>query len=122
MSPIKIAFGVFSIAFALQSPSAAADQKTVNGWVLDSACAMTKALDKPMSRDCALACARNGSPLVLLEDDGTIVWPVSDTMPAKGQNEKLLPYAGKRVTVTGKMYSKGGSQAIVIQSISAERQ
>ena len=39
-------------------------------------------------------------------------------MPAKSQNEKLGPYAGKRVTVTGEMYAKGGSQAIVMQDIS----
>jgi hypothetical protein len=118
---MKIAIALFSLASALQFASAAADQKTVNGWVLDSACALTKGLDKPISRDCALACARNGSPLVILEDDGTIVWPVSDTMPAKSQNAKLVPYAGKRVTVTGKMYAKGGSQAIVMQDISAEK-
>jgi hypothetical protein len=42
-------------------------------------------------------------------------------MPAKGQKDKLVPYAGKRVTVTGKMYAKGGSQAIVMQNISAEK-
>lgn len=89
--------------------------------MLDSACALTKGLDKPISRECALACARNGSPLVLLEDDGTIVWPVSDSMPAKSQNDKLVPYAGKRVSMTGKMYTKGGSQVIVMQNISAEK-
>jgi hypothetical protein len=40
-------------------------------------------------------------------------------MPAKSENGKLLPYAGRRVTATGKMYSKGGSQAIVIENITA---
>lgn len=118
---VKTALALFFIAFAVHSVSAAADQKTINGWILDSACALTKGLDKPISKDCAVACARNGSPLVILEDDGTIVWPVSDTMPAKNQNGRLLPYAGTRVTVTGKMYSKGGSQAIVIENVSAEK-
>lgn len=119
---MKIAFALLSITSVLQLASAATEQKTVSGWVLDSACALTKGLDKPISRDCALACARNGSPLVILEDDGTIVWPVSDSMPAKSQNAKLVPYAGKRVTVSGKIYAKGGSQAIVMQNISAEKQ
>ena len=49
------------------------------------------------------------------------MWPVSDTMPAKSQNDKLLPFAGKRVTARGKMYSKGGSQAIVIENIGIEK-
>lgn len=100
--------------------AATREQKRIQGWVLDSACAFTKGLDKPVSPDCALSCARKGSPLVLMQDDGTIFLPVSESMPAQGQNTRLLPYAGQRVTVTGKVYSKGGSQAIVIQTISAK--
>jgi len=95
----------------------AADQKTVTGWVLDSACAITKGLKKPISADCAVACAKKGSPLVILQSDGTIYWPIADSMPADGQNERLLPFAGKRVTVTGKAYKQGGSNAIVIDKI-----
>ncbi len=106
-------------AAGLLSAAPAGDRKTITGWVLDSACAFTKGLDKPISRECALACARKGSPLVILQDDGSIFWPISESMPAEGQNSRLLPYAGKRVTATGKVYSKGGSQALVIESIAA---
>jgi hypothetical protein len=95
----------------------AAEQKTVTGWVLDSACAITKGLKRPISADCAVACAKRGSPLVILQDNGSIYWPIADTMPAEGQNERLLPFAGKRVTVTGKAYQQGGSNAIVIEKI-----
>src|SRR5499427_3076155 len=93
------------------------ETKTVTGWVLDSACAFTKGLSKPISRDCALACARNGSQLVILQDDGSIYWPISDKVPAEGQNKRLMPYAGKRVTATGKLYARGGSNALVIEKI-----
>lgn len=95
----------------------AAEQKTITGWVLDSACAFTKGLKKPISVDCALSCAKNGSPLVILQDDGSIYWPIADTMPAEGQNKRLMPFAGKRVTATGKTYLRGGSNAIVIDKI-----
>ncbi len=104
---------------------ASADPKgtptTVTGWVLDSACAYTKGLTKPISRQCALDCAKKGSPLVVMRDDGTIFLPVSDTMPAVGQNERLMPYAGKRVTASGKVYGKAGSQALVIEKIEAAK-
>lgn len=96
----------------------AAEQKTVSGWVLDSACAFTKGLKKPISSECAVACAKSGSPLVILQDDGSIYWPIAETMPAEGQNKRLLPFAGKRVTVTGAIYARGGSNAIVIEKIS----
>jgi hypothetical protein len=113
------------LAFSAFANFASAETKgtptTVTGWVLDSACAYTKGLAKPISRQCALDCAKKGSPLVVMRDDGTIFLPVSDGMPAEGQNERLMPYAGKRVTASGKVYAKAGSQALVIEKIEAAK-
>jgi hypothetical protein len=104
--------GILTIA-----PGFADEEKTVTGWVLDSACAITKGLKKPISAECAVACAKKGSPLAILTDNGTIYLPIADTMPAEGQNDRLLPLAGKRVTATGKVYKQGGSNSIVIDKI-----
>ena len=90
---------------------------TVKGYVLDSACAFTKGLSKPVSKDCAISCAKAGSSLVILSDDGTIYWPIADTTPSSSQNSKLLPFAGGKVTATGKIYERGGSKAMVIEKI-----
>ncbi|HWC15641.1 MAG TPA: hypothetical protein VG498_01435, partial [Terriglobales bacterium] len=87
--------------------------------VLDSACAFAKGISKPVSKQCAIDCAKGGSPLVILAENGDVYWPISDTMPATGQNVKLLPFAGERVTATGKVYQRGGSKAIAIQKIEA---
>ena len=90
---------------------------TVKGYVLDSACAFTKDLSKPISKQCATSCANAGSPLVILADDGTIYWPIAETTPSSGQNARLLPFAGDKVVASGKVYQRGGSQAIVIEKI-----
>ena|ERR1700731_1282526 len=90
---------------------------TVKGYVLDSACAFTKGLSKPISRQCAISCAKAGSQLVILAEDGTIYWPIADTTPSSGQNPKLLPFAGNKVTASGKVYERGGSKAIVIEKV-----
>ncbi len=95
----------------------AAKTVTVKGYVLDSACAFTKGLKKPISGECATACAKAGSPLVILSPTGTIYWPIADTTPSSGQNDKLLPFAGQKVTVSGKVFQRGGSSAIVISKI-----
>src|SRR5438477_7958712 len=92
---------------------------SVKGYVLDSACAFTKELKKPISAECATACAKAGSPLVILSDDGTIYLPIADNTPASGQNEKLLPFGGQRVKVKGKFFLRGGSSALVIEKIEA---
>jgi len=111
--------GVLFVAL-LAAGSDAGKSVSVNGYVLDSACAFTKGLKKPISTQCAEACARAGSPLVILADNGTIYWPIADTTPSAGQNEKLMPFAGQRVTASGKTYVRGGSTAIVIEKIGAE--
>jgi hypothetical protein len=61
------------------------ETKSVTGWVLDSACAFTKALKKPISRECAIACVKKASPLVILQDDGTIYWPISNPCQPSGR-------------------------------------
>ena len=108
-------------AALLAAGSDAGKSVSVNGYVLDSACAFTKDLKKAIGVQCAEACARAGSPLVILADNGTIYWPIADTTPSAGQNEKLLPFAGQRVTASGKVYARGGSSAIVIEKIGAEK-
>jgi hypothetical protein len=93
---------------------------TVKGYVLDSACAFTKGLEKPISRECATSCANAGSQLVILAEDGTIYWPIAGTTPSSGQNPKLLPFAGQKVSASGTLYKRGGSTAIVIDKIEAQ--
>jgi len=105
------------LAAALAVGSDAGKAISVKGYVLDSACAFTKNLKKPISAECAVACAKAGSPLVILSDDGTIYWPIADTTPSSGQNERLLPFAGKKVTASGKVFQRGGSSALVIDKI-----
>ncbi len=92
---------------------------TVKGYVLDSACAFIKNLKKPVSADCALACAKAGSPLVILADDGTINGPNSRGRPATGENLRLMKFAGQRVIASGKVFQRSGSRALVIEKIEA---
>ena len=94
---------------------------TVKGYVLDSACAFTKGLEKPISKQCATSCAKAGSQLVILSEEGTIYWPIADTTPSSGQNAKLLPFAGEKVVASGRVYDRGGSKALVIAKIEAQK-
>jgi hypothetical protein len=116
----KFVMAACVFAGLLAAGSDAAKSVSVNGYVLDSACAFTKGLTKPISTQCAQACAKAGSPLVILTDKGEIYWPIADTTPSASQNDKLLPFAGQRVTASGKAYTRGGSTAIVIEKIAPE--
>jgi hypothetical protein len=116
----KAAVPCFLLMAVVYLAAADSPSVTVRGYVLDSACAFTKDLSKPISKPCATSCARRGSQLVILAEDGTIYWPIAATTPSSGQNPKLLPFAADKVIVTGKVFERGGSKAIVIEKIEAE--
>src|SRR5574341_270593 len=109
----------WTLLLSLAATAQPGGQETVKveGYVLDSSCAYTKSLDKPISAACARSCAKGGSPLVILTADGTVYWPISGGIPASGMNRKLMPFAGEKVTVTGKVFERTGSKAIIIEKI-----
>lgn len=90
---------------------------TIRGYVRDIACLMkfNEAL-KP-TNDCALTCARAGSPLVIVTSRNVIYTPISASLPDVSQRERLMPFVGQYVEVTGEMYERSGMKAIVIKSI-----
>lgn len=102
----------------IQSVAAAGKRITITGYVLDSACLYVKDLKKPVSETCALQCAAGGSPLVILGTDDKVYLPIDGKMPVTGQNARLVPFGGKMVKITGDVYTRGGSNAVVIQTIS----
>lgn len=117
----KMSAAALMLTALLAWSSDASKPVTVKGYVLDSACAFTKGLQKPISAECATACAKAGSPLVILSDSGTIYWPIADTTPSSGQNDKLLPFAGQKVSASGKTFTRRGSTAIVIDKIEVQK-
>ncbi len=90
---------------------------TINGYVRDIACLMrfNEAL-KP-TNDCALMCARAGSPLVIVTKNGIIYVPMSTEIPDTSQREKLMPFVGSYVEIQGEMFQRSGIKAIVIDRI-----
>jgi hypothetical protein len=93
-------------------------QKIVlRGYVRDLACLMkfNEAL-KP-TNDCAIMCARAGSPLVVITKNGEIYTPISESIPDTSQRERLMPFVGAYVEVGGDVYKRAGMNAIVIQKI-----
>ncbi len=92
---------------------------TIEGLVRDVACPIQnkEATATRFNLECALECARNGSPLIILTKDGVIYTPISDSMPDKDQRERLMPFVGKYVRATGPVYERSGTHAIAIQEI-----
>jgi hypothetical protein len=108
-------------AEAAKDSGAHQSKATIEGLVRDIACPIqnSEATATHLSMKCLKACARKGSPLVILAKDGELYLPISDKMPDASQREKLMPFLGKYVQATGLVYERKGTRAIVIQEIRA---
>ena len=126
---LLIIAGVLAGAFpqaAQQNPSTddvAGTPGVVTGYVRDIACLVQNpkagAATTPVAKDCLKQCVRNGSPLVILSEDGLLYVPISSESPDKSVRAQMLPYAGKYVKVSGKLYERGGLHSISIEKIEA---
>lgn len=92
---------------------------TIEGLVRDVACPIQnlEATATHLSMKCLRACAKAGSPLVVLTKDGDLYLPISGEMPDADQRQKLMPFLGKYVRVSGTVYERKGTHAIVINQI-----
>jgi hypothetical protein len=92
---------------------------TIEGLVRDISCPIQnkEATATKFNLECAVECAKAGSPLIVLTKDGVIYTPISDTMPDKDQRQRLMPFLGKYVQVTGTVFEREGTHAIAVQNI-----
>ena len=82
------------LAFALvASFSTVAMAAEFKGYIIDEKCSAKAGMRGTV--DCATACMKGGSPAVLVTEDGKIY--------KIAQQDKVVPLAGKQVTITGKM-------------------
>ena len=120
-----LALGIVSspVAAKILSASDSSDSGTVTtieGLVRDVACPMQnhQSTATHFNLKCAQACARSGSPLIILTKADEIYFPMTDRMPDPSAREQLVPYVGKFVRATGTVYRRNGTRTIVIKSIS----
>jgi len=105
------------LLWAIEKPDDA-PTTTILGYVRDSGCVhQFHEVVKPLPNGCLEACVRAGSALVILSKNEEVFHPVSPEMPDVNVRARLLPFAGKFVKVTGKLYDRGGSQAITLEQI-----
>jgi hypothetical protein len=119
-----------ALSFSIVSPSASAtgqdpDPKlenkgtpaTVLGYVRDIGCLMRHPDVLKPTNDCAVQCAKVGSPLVVAAKDGTLYLTISPTIPDSAQHARLMPYVGKYVRARGRVFERAGIKAIAIDHI-----
>src|SRR5512143_2917705 len=104
-------------------PTGDADGKaaSLSGYVRDLACLLRNPdageATSAQTKDCMRKCVAGGSPVGILPEHGELYTPISDTIPDRSARAKLVPYVGKYVRVSGRVFERGGLHAISIESI-----
>jgi hypothetical protein len=83
---------------------AAASEKTLTGEIVDLMCYADHNATGEKHASCAATCIKGGGPVAILSD-GKAYLVVGDHKP---MNEQLAEYAGKTITLKGKLASNGG--------------
>ena len=123
-----IVTGTFSVALLWHAqrpepipPDMMGTPGTIVGFVRDSACLLrnknASVAKDAESRKCILQCVRAGSPLAILTKSGELYMQLSAQLPDRDERRRLLPYAGKYVRATGRLFERGGTDAISIEKL-----
>lgn len=118
MGAVMMAAGYMAPPVA-KAQAAAAEGQTVTftADVVDLSCKIVNNASGPEHVQCAQVCADKGQPLGLLTTDGKFYVPVNAGMGADGENKRLRPLAEQRVRVTGRVITRAGMNAVVIEKI-----
>jgi hypothetical protein len=82
----------------------AAAEKTITGEIVDLMCYADHSASGDKHAKCAATCIKGGGPVAILSEGKTYL-VVGDHKP---MNDQLAEYAGKTVTLKGKLASTGG--------------
>lgn len=118
LSKVAVVIVTAAATFAQGPTQKETPSTSIVGYVRDSGCVHRfHEVIKPLPNGCVEACVRGGSSLVVLTKDEQVYHPISGEMPDVDVRQKLLPFVGKLVKVTGHVYSRGGSNAISLEPI-----
>lgn len=88
------------------------------GEVVDLACYVAQGAKGPDHADCAKACVKDGQPMGLLTDDGTLMLLAAD--PRNGEPfEELKNVAGGQATVQGSVAERDGMKVVTVKGAKA---
>ncbi|MGA7625389.1 MAG: hypothetical protein WB630_00830 [Candidatus Acidiferrales bacterium] len=96
---------------------------TIEGTIRDISCPIQnhKSTATDFNLECAVACAKQGSPLIILTKTGDVYIPISTSTPDVDQRQRLMPFVGKFVKVTGTVYELSGTRAIAMKTIEEDK-
>jgi len=98
-------------------PVYAAETVTVKGEVIDTYCFALMGAKGESHRQCAIDCVKAGIPAGLLEEGTGKVYVLLPNKDKTGLPEGVIDKMGRMASITGKVYTSGGSSFLTVESI-----
>jgi len=109
---LLITIGLAGIAIAADS-----SEKSVTGNLEDAYCYGTMGAKGAGHKQCAIKCAQKGIPVTLIEKGTEKSYILLPNRDASALPQDVISRMEDEVTVTGKEYSKNGTEYIVVESV-----
>src|SRR5512139_677666 len=94
-----------------------AQSVTLKGEVIDTYCYALMGAKGESHRQCAIDCVKAGIPAGLLEEGSNKVYVLLPNKDKTGLPKGVIDKVGRTATVTGKVYTSGGSNFLTVESI-----
>ncbi len=107
----------FFIVLSATLPVHAAETVTVKGEVIDTYCYALMGAKGESHRQCAIDCFKAGIPAGLLENGTNKVFVLLPNKDKTGLPKGVIDKLGRTASVTGKVYTVGGSNFLTVESI-----
>ncbi len=91
--------------------------RSIIGEVVDPACWIVNGAKGPSHKECAIACAKAGQVLGIVESKTQKLYMIATDKPGEDPNKGLIDYVGQIVLVKGRVYSRGGATGIKVTSV-----
>src|SRR5512134_1675791 len=105
------------LVFLAASPVVtAADSVTITGEVIDTYCYALQGAKGEGHRQCGIDCVKKGIPAGLLEDGSGKVYVLLPNEPKAPVPAGVIEKMAQKVSITGKVYTAGGSQFLTVES------
>ena len=91
--------------------------RSIVGEVVDPACWIVNGAKGPSHKECAIACAKAGQVLGIVETRSQKLYMVATDKPGEDPNKGLIDYVGQLVLVKGRVYTRGGATGIKVTSV-----
>ncbi len=95
----------------------AADSMKLTGEIVDTYCYALMEAKGEGHRTCGIACAEKGIPMALLENGSNKLYVLLPNKDKTSLPKTVMDKMGRQATVTGKVYSSGGSHFMTVEAI-----